>query len=610
MNSQITLLLLSGVLLLPVCQAFAQSEFDAPILIEADGEYIDTGSVGGHTGPCLVDLDKDGLRDIVVGSYDGKFRYYRNIGDDQAPKYTFAGHLQSEGEDAEVRIYCCIGSSPYFVDLNGDGALDMLSGSYSPSLIWFFPGMTQEDGPLQMGPKRGLIDQDGKKIQSKLPATWPVTVDWDSDGDLDLVFGTGHDGILVRINVGTKEEPIFDAKQIIVQEVDENGSRNASVPRGHAAVNVGDWDRDGLFDLIVGDYSGAVYWFRNKGSKTEPVFAPAQVLIPQTIERGSGSGIPQIAGETPTRGIRSQICVTDYDQDGWLDILVGDYSNYLYFDVKPDATEQQRAEFLRLARKTYEIQLDLSFAMDDYLSQMRNDFQGSDEDFWKHSEQYELKWHKHPDQLKQKEQISRLHEQKQRFLVGQFGNVHQEKHGYLWLYRRNPAEAKSASSQLAASPHLISRAPIAQGTQPPGMEAKSSDIVKWDVHATAKRTERGVTVDCDVQAHIDLGYHIGAIHPDSKFAIPTKIKVHLPPAFQPKPLALPETIQTMTTMGMQNAYEGSPIFKHSFRATDADLPTSIPVEVSISYLACTETDCLTIQEKTIRVDVAIPQVAP
>lgn len=79
--------------------------FEAPIRLEADGRPIDHGPAWGHTSPWVVDIDGDGVRDLVVGDFSGLFRFYRNEGTDAAPRYTDAGNLQAGGEDAKVPIY-------------------------------------------------------------------------------------------------------------------------------------------------------------------------------------------------------------------------------------------------------------------------------------------------------------------------------------------------------------------------------------------------------------------------------------------------------------------------------------------------------------------------
>ena len=79
--------------------------FETPQRLTAAGGVIDCGAQWGHAGPCYEDVDGDGLRDLLVGDFGGKFQYSRNIGSETAPQFDWGTTLQAGGVDAEVRIY-------------------------------------------------------------------------------------------------------------------------------------------------------------------------------------------------------------------------------------------------------------------------------------------------------------------------------------------------------------------------------------------------------------------------------------------------------------------------------------------------------------------------
>ena len=138
----------------------------------------------------------------------------------------------------------------------------------------------------------------------------------------------------------------------------------------HANPVIADWDGDGRWDIITGSADGGVYWYRNVGKRGRPQFAPPVALIPK--HEGIGYSELLDAGQEPRPGIRSQIAVVDYDGDGKLDILLGDFCTYLH--VKNDLTSRQRREFEatrdrqdRAARQLRDQMDALSAALEDHI---------------------------------------------------------------------------------------------------------------------------------------------------------------------------------------------------------------------------------------------------
>ena len=85
----------------------------------------------GHSAPFFGDIDGDGLRDLLVGQYyEGKLRVYRNVGEEANPLFDDFSYLRVAGKDATVPYDRCIGFTPQLVDLDQDGQRDIISGSW------------------------------------------------------------------------------------------------------------------------------------------------------------------------------------------------------------------------------------------------------------------------------------------------------------------------------------------------------------------------------------------------------------------------------------------------------------------------------------------------
>jgi hypothetical protein len=413
--------------------------FEKPVVLTADGKPIDTGPAWGHSGPTIADVDGDGLRDLIVGDFSGKFRFFRNTGTNDAPKYHADGYVMADGKPAEVWIYCCIGSSPQFVDYDGDGKADLISGSYDPGECYLFRGL----GGGKFAARETLSGTDGKPVL-RVPdqkqkyqsyGSWPVLVDWDNDGDQDLLVG-GFDGTMfVRINEGSAKEPKLSAKNLSVQ----CEGKELKLASGHAAIAVADWDGDGKWDILSGSESGAVYWYRNVGEKGKPKFAAEQLLI----AKHDGDGYDEVreTNAAPIPGIRTQIAVTDYNSDGKLDLLVGDFCTIL--SVRPDLTPAEREEMMALRKQSEESRKPIH----DSMKKMRKEFEAKYPGDAAFSPEADAEWSKNYKAWHEGD-VYKTADAKGKELQAALGkyfmkpekpgsfNESATTHGYVWLYLR------------------------------------------------------------------------------------------------------------------------------------------------------------------------------
>ena len=178
---------------------------------------------------------------------------------------------------------------------------------------------------------------------SKGLGTSVAAVDWDNDGDLDLILGSYDSGNLyLRINEGTATKPAFATTNSFVKA----GGKPAIIKGGISTPRIADWNGDGLFDIVVGGITGGIFLLENSGSAESPRFDKLTTLVKPLPGDGHAKKpkpVPSTKDFQPTApGSSFHIEVVDYDADGDLDLLTGACCEWQASPliVKTEATEK------------------------------------------------------------------------------------------------------------------------------------------------------------------------------------------------------------------------------------------------------------------------------
>jgi hypothetical protein len=81
------------------CSVVAGAEFERPVRLTAGGEPVRVESPG-YAAPCWADVDRDGLKDLLVGQFrGGKIHFFKNLGDGKLAEGQW---LMAAGDTAQI----------------------------------------------------------------------------------------------------------------------------------------------------------------------------------------------------------------------------------------------------------------------------------------------------------------------------------------------------------------------------------------------------------------------------------------------------------------------------------------------------------------------------
>jgi hypothetical protein len=212
-----------------------------------------------------VDLNGDGRRDILSGSYSrheqpmaGLFQVLLGQSDGSFSKAVALNGtdgkpltIRAQGDDW-IKNIC---TRPFAVDWDGDGHLDLVVGNFAGT---FFVFKGQGKGTFLPEPEE--IKAGGAPLKIAGNHSDPFVVDWDGDGDLDLLSGSSEGGVQWAENrAGSGMPPQLESFRQLIKpgRKVENGrilrEKDLTEPQSCTRIWVEDFNSDGKLDVLVGD---------------------------------------------------------------------------------------------------------------------------------------------------------------------------------------------------------------------------------------------------------------------------------------------------------------------------------------------------------------------
>ncbi|MDO8683571.1 MAG: VCBS repeat-containing protein [Armatimonadota bacterium] len=282
-----------------------------------DGDFFTEGYERREINACkfdsFADFDGDGDLDLFKGGVEPFIWCYENVGGN---RYEDRGKLTNGGQPWTLTSDG--GRAWLVVDLNdwdGDGDQDVFA-SFSVSSdagnIVIYENTAPPGGTPAFTRRGNLVSKTGVSLGSGWFSA-PTIVDWDGDGKKDVIVVKDYQ-IEVHRNIGTSNS----LSNIQLDDGFYVKANGAEIVVFAGRCDLADIDSDGDLDLMTGTQDGHVFWFKNVGTRSNPVFTAGRLIAFYEF-----------------MDAHSSVKIHDFDGDGLLDFVVGRFWERTHFGEQP-----------------------------------------------------------------------------------------------------------------------------------------------------------------------------------------------------------------------------------------------------------------------------------
>jgi hypothetical protein len=261
-------------------------------------DYLKTLDVGNNSSPVFADIDDDGDLDLFIGSLKnptGSITFLENTGSVFNPSFYLS-------DSSFFNIISDLSITPSFGDIDNDADLDLIVGKYDGKLELYINSGDPSSPLFSNGST--LLDNLNIAIDVGSAAS-PFLMDVDNDSDLDLVIGGFNGKFYFYENTGNPFTYEFTLDSQFFGSIDIGD---------YSTPFLFDYNEDGSLDLFSGSRKGELFYFRNDGSNSAPIWTfITNKFLPDNF---GGNSFPSFV---------------DIDKDTDFDLFLGNVKGGLYF---------------------------------------------------------------------------------------------------------------------------------------------------------------------------------------------------------------------------------------------------------------------------------------